>query len=77
MPEFDVPGSVAVFHNLLDYKRHVMSFRITNVHPSGLTFASHQDEIVFGNGGSHHRIGFCGRRGEGFGSQMFLFFQIQ
>lgn len=77
MPEFDVPGSAAVFQDGLDHKRHLMPFRVADVHPSGLPLAIHQDEIVLGDGGCYHRIGFSRRRDEGFGGQVLILFQVQ
>jgi hypothetical protein len=77
MPEFDVPGGAAVFHDRLDDERHAMSFRIAHIHPTGMALTIDQDEIILGDRGSHHRIGLPGRRDEGFGRQMLLFFQIQ
>lgn len=54
MPEFDVLGGAAVFHNRLDLKQHPMSLRIADIHSSGLFFAIDQDEIVLGDRGRHH-----------------------
>jgi hypothetical protein len=77
MPEFDVPGSAAVFHNCLDDKRQPVPLPIAHTHSSGLSLAIDQDKVIFGDGGGHHRIGFPCRGDEGFGGQMLLFFQVQ
>jgi len=43
IPEFDVPGGAAVFHNRLNHKRHAVPFRIAHIHPPGLALAIDQD----------------------------------
>ena len=64
LPEFNVPGGTAIFHNGLDHKRHAVPFLIAPLHPSGLALAIEQDEIVFGDRRRHHDISFPGRGNE-------------
>lgn len=77
MPEFDVPGSAAVFHDRLDHNRHTMPFRGADIHSSGLSFVIDQNEVVLDDGGRYDRIGFSGRCNQRLGCQLLLFFLVQ